>query len=103
VKPFFFSKSKFCQYYSQVQPAQRAQAMISSYGIFGNERNPGASRFSELFVLECLFVGNSQFLSAFASARRQNPSAISRSHSFAESMLVFSLSLRRLKGTYHID
>jgi len=55
----------------------------------------------ELFVFQRFFVGNTQFLSAFSSPRRQHPATIRRRHSFAETVLVFSLSLRRLKGAYH--
>lgn len=52
-------------------------------------------------MLQCFFVRNSEFFSALSSAGSQYPAAIRSCHSFAESVLVFSLSLRRLKGTFH--
>ena len=52
-------------------------------------------------MLQCLLVRNGKFLSAFSSARRQHSPAIGRCHSVAETVLIFSLSLRRLKGTFH--
>ena len=52
-------------------------------------------------MLQSFFVGNGQFLSAFSSAGRQYSAAICSCHSLTESVLVFSLSFRRLKGTFH--
>jgi hypothetical protein len=56
---------------------------------------------NNLLMLQSGFVRNSEFLSALSPAGGQHPAAICRSHSFAETVLVFSLSLGRLKGTYH--
>ena len=64
-------------------------------------RHKGLLEGPRLFMLECFFVGNSKLLSAFSPAGSQYSPAVSRGHSLAESVLVFSLSLRRLKGAYH--
>jgi hypothetical protein len=52
-------------------------------------------------LLQCLFVRHSQFMSAFRSSGSQYPSAIGSRHSFSESVLIFSLSIRRLKCSFH--
>jgi hypothetical protein len=52
-------------------------------------------------MLQCFFVRNGKSLSAFSSAGGQHSAAIGASHSLTESVLVFSLSFGRLKGTFH--
>jgi hypothetical protein len=59
------------------------------------------SLWRRLFVLQCFFVRNGQFFSAFSSAGSQHSAAIGARHSVAESVLIFSLSFGRLKGTFH--
>lgn len=52
-------------------------------------------------MLERLFVRNGEFLSALSPARSQYSPTIRCGHSLAESVLVFSLSFRRLEGALH--
>lgn len=52
-------------------------------------------------LLQCLFVRHRQFTSAFCSSGSQYPSTVCSRHSFSESVLIFSLSARRLKCSFH--
>lgn len=52
-------------------------------------------------MLEGLFVGDRQFLTALLPAGSKHPAAIGRSHPFTESVLVLSLSAGRLVGAFH--
>ncbi len=55
----------------------------------------------ELLLLEGLFVRNGEFLSAFAPAAGQYPTAVSSGHPFAETVFVLSFSLRGLIRAFH--
>lgn len=47
------------------------------------------------------FVGNSQFLTTFGAATGQYSSTISSRHPLAETVLISSFALRRLKRSFH--
>ena len=56
---------------------------------------------SSLLLFEGSLVRNSELFPALFSAGRQYPATVCRCHSFAETVLVFALSLRRLICTFH--
>ena len=58
---------------------------------------------AELFALEGLLVGDGKLLAAFFATAGQHPATISCRHSLTESVLIFSLSARRLIGAFHGD
>ena len=60
------------------------------------------TRAQELLALEGCLVGNSKFLTALTAAAGQHPATIGRGHAFTESVLVLTLALGGLVGTFHI-
>lgn len=60
--------------------------------------NPGSD---ELFMLESLLVGDGQLLSPFFTTGSQYSTTVRRGHSFSETVLILSLSLRRLIRSFH--
>jgi hypothetical protein len=50
----------------------------------------------------CFFVRNGKFVSAFSSSAGKYPSSIGSFHSAFETVLISSLSLRRLKCPFHL-
>jgi hypothetical protein len=52
-------------------------------------------------MLRCFFVRNSEFLATFVSARSQYATTVGGCHSFPETVLVLSLSARRLISAFH--
>ena len=54
-----------------------------------------------LLLLESSFVRNSKLLSSLSSAGSKYSATIGRCHSFAETVLILSLSFRRLVRAFH--
>lgn len=52
-------------------------------------------------MLNCLFAGYSKLLPAILAAVSEYPTSVGCRHTLAESMLIFSLSARRLECTFH--
>lgn len=66
-----------------------------------NLLKPQGNTLRRKLVFQRLFVRNSQFLASCPSARCQHPTTIGGSHSFAESVLILSLSFRWLVSPFH--
>lgn len=49
----------------------------------------------------CFFAANSQFFTTSAATRCDNAAAVCTRHALSETVLVFSLALRWLEGTFH--
>lgn len=52
-------------------------------------------------VLAVHFVRNSQFLTTFCATCSEHAASVGSLHTFAEAMLVISLTIVRLKSTFH--